>query len=176
MAEQTPPGGESLGPTPLDEYERAVAAYTAAGGHETVQRLMTAMSRLNRRLDVAYRQQFARLALSTGEWSVLSALAVGGAAGCTPSHLADVGGVSPSTMTHRLDGMAARGLIAKDVDAENRTRMRVVLTAAGRELFRQAVLAAETVEVRVLEPLSDTRQRQLADLLEQVVAGLGRSS
>src|SRR5450631_1264039 len=99
--------------SPLAEYERAVALYTAAGGQETVQRVVTAMSRLNRRLDVFYRQQFVELGLSHGEWTVLQTVALEGPdIGSTPTKLADVAGLSPSAMTHRLDRMAARGLIA----------------------------------------------------------------
>lgn len=158
--------------TPYGEYQEAVAAYTAVGGQETVQRVVTALSRVNRRLDVFYRQQFEELGINPGEWSVLAALAVEGAAGSTPSQLADVGGVSPSTMTHRLDRMVGRGLVKRVQDADNRTRMRVSLTRAGWELFRRAVLDAEVVESRVLSPLDDRERRQLAALLDKLVAEL----
>jgi len=159
--------------TPLAEYERAVAAYTAAGGQETVQRVVTAISRLNRRLDVFYRDQFLELGLSHGEWTVLQTLALEGPdSAATPSKLADVAGLSPSAMTHRLDRMAQRGLIARAPDETNRTRVRISLTDAGWELFRTAVVEAESVESDLLAPLDQAEQRRLADLLEKLVAGL----
>ncbi len=64
--------------TPYGEYEQAVSAYTKVGGQETLQRVVTAISRLGRRLDVFYREQFEELNVSHGEWTVLSTLAVGG--------------------------------------------------------------------------------------------------
>ncbi len=159
--------------SPLADYERAVALYTAAGGQETVQRVVTALSRLSRRLDVFYRDQFVDLGISAGEWTVLQAVALAGpAVGSTPSKLADLAGVSPSTMTHRLDKMAERGLLLRSPDPNNRTRITVTLTDAGWELFRQAVLDAESIESDILAPLGESERDQLATLLEQLIAGL----
>jgi DNA-binding MarR family transcriptional regulator len=166
------PVGPAAPSTPYDEYEAAVAAYTEAGGQETVQRIVTALSRLDRRLDVFYRQQFEDLGIGPGDWGVLAAVALERQAGSSPSVLADRGGVSPSTMTHRLDGMLARGLIRREPDADNRTRTKIYLTDAGWELFRRAILDAEVVEAKVLSPLNDGERRQLAGLLEKLVAGL----
>ena len=160
-------------PAPYAEYERAVAVYTAAGAHENVQRVVTAISRLGRRLDVFYREQFETVGISHGEWTVLSTLAIEGRdGGVMPSRLADLAGVSPSTMTHRLDRMTERGLISRAVDPENRTRSRVALATKGWELFQRVVLDAEVVESRILSPLDAKEQRQLAALLEKVVAAL----
>ena len=159
--------------TPLADYERAVAMYTAAGGQETVQRVVTAISRLDRRLDVFYREQFVELGLSHGEWTVLQTLALEGPdVGSTPTRLADIAGLSPSAMTHRLDRMAQRGLITRASDPENRTRVKISLTDAGWDLFRSAVVDAESVEASLLAPLDEREQRRLADLLEKLVAGL----
>lgn len=159
--------------TPYAEYERAVAVYTAAGGQETVQRVVTAISRVSRGLDVYYRDQLTELGISHGEWSVLSSLALEGRGGSLmPSKLADVGGVSPSTMTHRLDRMSERGLVTRTADPDNRTRSMIQLAPEGWELFRKAVLDADVVEATILEPLDAAERRQLAVLLERVVAGL----
>jgi DNA-binding MarR family transcriptional regulator len=159
--------------TPYGEYERAVAVYTAAGGQETVQRVVTAISRVSRGLDLFYRQQVTDLGVSHGEWTVLSALALEGRGGSLmPSKLADVSGVSPSTMTHRLDRMSERGLISRTADPANRARSRVQLAPDGWEVFRRAILDADVVEAKILAPLSAAERRQLAVLLERVVAGL----
>ena len=154
------------------EYESAVAGYTAAGADETVQRVVTALARVTKRLDGFYRSQLADLNLQRGDWGVLQALSIQSADGCsTPSRLADTVGVSPSTMTHRLDLLAERGLIERTVDPENRTRNRVKVTRAGRELFQRAILDADLVESEVLAALNPADQRRLADLLERVLAG-----
>ena len=159
--------------TPWSEYEKAVRVYTEAGAGETVQRIVTAISRVSRRLDVFYRLRFDQLDISPGEWDVLKALATEGRrGGSNPSRLAYAAGVSASTMTHRLDRMVGRGLITRSVDAGNRTRMRVVLARPGWELFRRAILDGEVVEGDLLSALGQDEQRELADLLEKVLAGL----
>lgn len=159
--------------TPWAEYEKAVRLYTEAGAGETVQRIVTAISRLSRRLDVFYRSRFEELGLALGDWEVLRALAMEGRGGVSnPSRLADAAGVSASTMTHRLDRMAERGWLTRTPDRENRTRTAVSLTREGWEQFRRAVLGAEAEERDILSPLTDKERATLAALLEKAVAGL----
>jgi DNA-binding MarR family transcriptional regulator len=154
------------------EYERAVRLYTEAGAAETVQRIVTSISKLSRRLDIFYRDRFAALDIQPIEWPVLQALAMEGRRGYShPSRLADAAGVSASTMTHRLDRMAERGLIERRPDPDNRTRMVISLTRAGWELFRAAVLEAEVGEAGIFEPLTEAERSTLAALLEKALAG-----
>ena len=158
--------------TPWAEYERAVRVYTEAGAAETVQRIVTALSRLSRRLDVFYRDRYDALRISPGDWPVLQALAMEGRRGnSNPSRLADAAGVSASTMTHRLDGMVERGLIERCPDPANRTRSLVSLTRSGWDLFRAIVLGAEAEETDVFAPLTDAERATLATLLEKALAG-----
>jgi DNA-binding MarR family transcriptional regulator len=160
--------------SPLAEYETEVAGYTAAGGDETVQRVVSGLSRVSKRLDGFYREQLADLDIQRRDWSVLQSLALNGPDGyLTPSGLAELTGVSPSTMTHRLDLLANRGLVERAVDPENRTRSHVRLSEAGWQLFQRVVVEAEVVESGLLDPLSKKEQRQLADLLERLLKGLG---
>lgn len=163
-------GGLAGSPGSLPEYQAAVAGYIAAGANETVQRVVTALTRIGKRLDNYYREQLSELNLQRGDWGVLAELALHGIDGCsTPSQLADVTGVSPSTMTHRLDQLADRGLLQRTPDPANRTRMRVRLTRDGQELFRKSIVEADITESKVLAALSPEEQTQLADLLEKVL-------
>lgn len=156
--------------TPWAEYERAVRVYTEAGAAETVQRIATALSRLSKRLDSFYRGRYDVLGITPGEWSVLQALAMEGRGGSShPSLLADASGVSASTMTHRLDRMVERGLVERRPDPDNRTRSVVSLTRDGWELFRRAVLDAETEEAGIFSPLTDEERATLAALLEKAL-------
>jgi DNA-binding MarR family transcriptional regulator len=158
--------------TPWAEYERAVRVYTEAGAAETVQRIVTAVSRLSRRLDVFYAERFEALDISRAEWSVLHALALEGRNGhSNPSRLADAAGVSASTMTHRLDRMVERGLVERAPDPHNRTKTVVSLTRDGWDRFRQAVLDVESEESGIFAPLSETERATLARLLEKAIAG-----
>ncbi|MHA3701780.1 MarR family winged helix-turn-helix transcriptional regulator [Jatrophihabitans sp. YIM 134969] len=162
--------------TPWAEYEKAVRLYTEAGAGETVQRIVTAISRLSRRLDVFYRARFDVLGIAPGDWEVLRALAMEGRDGWSnPSRLADTTGVSASTMTHRLDKMAERGWVSRKPDPANRTRSTIALTRDGWEQFRTAVLDAEAEETDIFAPLTDKERATLAALLEKALAGLPAS-
>ena len=150
-----------------------VAAFVAAGADESVQRVITAVHRLSRRLNRWYDRQLADLGVTAGEWTVLEQLARSpGEAPLTPSQLAEAANVAPSSMTHRLDRMVERGLIARSADPENRVRVRVRLTDSGYGLYAQAIREADLVEADLLAGLTAKQVQTLAELLERVIAGL----
>lgn len=158
-------------------YRADVAAYVAAGGEESVQRVITAVHGLARRMNQWYAHQLADLDLSAGEWAVLARLATSGDGGAmTPSQLAEATNVAASSMTHRLDRMAQRGLIVRAADPDNRTRVLVTLTGDGWATFKAAIREANLVESDVLAPLTHAQREQLASLLEVVIAGLDEVS
>ena len=159
--------------TAQEEYRADVAAYVAAGGDESVQRVITAVHGLARKLDQWYARQLADLDLSGGEWAVLSRLARSNEdEALTPSQLAEATSVAPSSMTHRLDRMAQRDLIARAADPDNRTRVLITLTDEGWATFKAAVRESDMVESDVLGPLSRSQRQDLASLLEVLIAGL----
>jgi len=160
-------------PTAQDEYRADVAAYVAAGGDESVQRVITAVHGLARKLNQWYSRQLADLDLSAGEWAVLSRLARSDEnEALTPTQLAEATSVAPSSMTHRLDRMAQRDLIARTADPNNRTRVLITLTDEGWATFKEAVRESDMVESDVLGPLSRKQREDLASLLEVLIAGL----
>ncbi len=160
-------------PTAQDEYRADVAAYVAAGGDESVQRVITAVHGLARKLNQWYARQLADLDLSGGEWAVLSQLARNnGDQALTPTQLAEATSIAPSSMTHRLDRMAQRDLIARGADPDNRTRVLITLTDEGWATFKAAVRESDMVESDVLGPLSQGQREDLASLLEVLIAGL----
>jgi DNA-binding MarR family transcriptional regulator len=154
------------------QYEAAVRAYVEAGGDESVQRVIAAVYGLTRKLDRWYGRQLADLDISHGEWAVLAHLAKAGGSPLTPTQLADLANVAPSSMTHRLDRMAERGWVRREPDPDNRTRVHVTLDTAGRELFTAAVREADVVEADTLAPLTKAQRESLASLLEVVISGL----
>lgn len=157
----------------LEELRNQVAAYVAAGADESVQRVTSSVHRLSRRLNQWYDRQLADLGVTSGEWSVLAELARSGHdAPLTPTQLAVAANVAPSSMTHRLDRMADRGLVIRQPDPNNRTRVLVELTNVGYQLYAAAIRDANLVEGDVLHSLSPTQVNQLADLLENVISGL----
>jgi len=157
----------------VQKVRQEVAAFVAAGADESIQRVITAVHRLSRRLNRWYDRQLADLDITAGEWTVLEQLARSpGDAPLTPSQLAEAANVAPSSMTHRLDRMVERGLLARSADPENRVRVRVRLTDAGYGLYAQAVREADVVEADLLAGLTPKQVQTLAELLERVIAGL----
>jgi DNA-binding MarR family transcriptional regulator len=168
----------------VDEVRAAVAAYVAAGADESVQRVITAVHRVSRRLNQWYDQQLADLDVTGNEWAVLSALARAGGDdgggggggeggdGLTPSQLAHTAHVAPSSMTHRLARMEARGLVSRETDPANRTRVLVRLTDPGWQLYVATIRESNVVEGDLMAGLTEHQVQQLAGLLEKMLAGL----
>jgi DNA-binding MarR family transcriptional regulator len=157
----------------IEEVRLAVAAYVAAGADESVQRIVTAVHRLSRRLNQWYDRQLADLDITTGEWSVLSELArIDEGEALTPSQLAAAANVAPSSMTHRLDRMVERGLISREPDPGNRTRVLVRMSDAGWQLYASAIRESNVVEADLIAGLTGHQVDELASLLERLIAGL----
>ena len=73
-----------------------------------------------------------------------------------------------SNVTGLIDRLEARGLVARRPSSQDRRVKHVVLTAAGRRL-RERMLARVRRPTRGFERLSSDEQRQLGDLLRQVI-------
>lgn len=155
-----------------EQYTADVEAYVAAGGDELVQRVITAVNRLAKQLDRWYDAQLADVDLTTGQWAVLARLATARGETLTPSQLAEQTSVAPSSMTHRLDKMVAKGLVSRDPDPDNRSRVLVTLSRAGWEKFRETIQAADLVESDLLAVLTQEQRHQLAALLDLLMAGI----
>lgn len=177
MTERTPrAAAASREPSSTERYRSEVAAYVAAGGEESVQRVITGVHGLARKLNQWYDRQLADLDLSHGEWAVLSRLATAAPGeAVTPSQLADATNVAASSMTHRLDRMTARGLVARAPDPGNRTRVLVTMTDEGWKTFQAATQESDMVESDILRPLSAAQRESLAIILEVLIAGLDDS-
>src|SRR3989442_8213553 len=120
-----------------------------------VEKIVSALSRLNRRMNVAYGRQTSALGISNAEWEVLKALVLSGAPyRLGPSDLAKRLGLTPAAMTHRIDRMVAEGLVTRERDESNRVRVIVELTAEGREKWLEAMRMAAGFEAQLLQDLS----------------------
>ena len=171
MVEQSGPSS-SDGSSEVASLRRVVAAYVAAGADESVQRVITAVHRVSRRLNQWYDQQLADIEVSTGEWAVLSELARAGDERLTPTRLATAAHVAPSSMTHRLDRMVERDLVDRTPDPQNRTRILVGLTRRGWELYADTIRESNLVESDLMQGLTRRQVEELAHLLEKLLAGL----
>ncbi|AKJ12256.1 DNA-binding MarR family transcriptional regulator [Streptomyces puniciscabiei] len=135
-----------------------------------VEKIVSALSRLNRRMNVAYGRQTAALGISNAEWEVLKALVLSGAPyRMGPSDLAKRLGLTPAAMTHRIDRMVSEGLVTRERDESNRVRVIVELTPEGREKWLEAMRLATVFEEDLLQDLTPAERAVLGEVLTRLL-------
>ncbi len=77
-------------------------------------------------------------------------------------------GVDRTTMVALLDGLEAKGLVARHAHAGDRRRNVVGLTADGRAALVRAVRASDEAERQLLAELDDAESAQLRTLLTRL--------
>ncbi|MEC4018107.1 MarR family winged helix-turn-helix transcriptional regulator [Streptomyces sp. H27-D2] len=135
-----------------------------------VEVVVSALQRLNRRMNVAYGRQTATLDLSNAEWEVLKALVLAGQPyRMGPSDLAKRLGLTPAAMTHRIDRLVAEGLVTRMRDENNRVRVIVELTNEGRNKWHDAMRMASVFEEELLQDLSTEERGALGEMLTRLL-------
>ncbi|MFJ7151302.1 MarR family winged helix-turn-helix transcriptional regulator [Streptomyces sp. NPDC100445] len=135
-----------------------------------VEQIVSALSRLNRRMNVAYGRQTAALGISNAEWEVLKALVLSGVPyRMGPGELAKRLGLTPAAMTHRIDRMVAEGLVTRERDESNRVRVIVELTPGGREKWLEAMRMATVFEEDLLQDLTPVERVVLGEVLTRLL-------
>ncbi|GHH71071.1 transcriptional regulator [Streptomyces sulfonofaciens] len=149
----------------LDEQ---IAAYQRefADLDPQVEQIVSALGRLNRRMNVAYGRQNATLGISNAEWEVLKALVLSGPPyQLGPGDLAKRLGLTPAAMTHRIDRMVDEGLVTRDRDESNRVRVIIEITAEGRGKWLEAMRLATVFEGDLVQDLSPEERKSLGEVL-----------
>ncbi|MDG4864076.1 MarR family transcriptional regulator [Streptomyces sp. T-3] len=165
-----------MGDTPGDDeptLEEQIAAYQREFSDldPQVEQIVSALGRLNRRMNVAYGRQTATLGISNAEWEVLKALVLAGAPyRLGPGDLAKSLALTPAAMTHRIDRMVAEGLVTRDRDESNRVRVIIELTDVGREKWLDAMRLATVFEEDLLQDLSTEERGVLGGFLTRLLA------
>ncbi len=161
--------------THRDEVDRIVAAWHRVRPDIDLAPLeiMSRISRINRRLDQARRQAFARHDLETWEFDVLAALRRAGSPYClSPGSLATQTLVTSGTMTNRVDRLVARGLVTREADPADRRGVVVTATQQGLDQVDAAITDLLTVEKALLAPISAKQQQDLIEALRAVLGTL----
>ena len=129
------------------------------------------ISRLSRHLDLARRRAFSAHAIESWEFDVLAALRRAGAPyELSPGRLLRETLVTSGTMTNRVDRLAARGLVERYPDPEDRRGVIVRLTPEGKSAVDGAFEALLDAERTLLADLPARDQARLADLLRTLLA------
>ena len=160
-------------PESADEVDEIVAAWQRERPDVDVEPLQV-LSRLDRLAGVLGERRvavFARYGLRRHEFDVLAALRrSGGQFQLTAGELALATYVTSGTMTSRLDGLSARGLVTRTPDSLDGRLVRVALTPAGRQVVDAAFDALLAAERELLTPLPRETVGPLAEALRALLA------
>jgi DNA-binding MarR family transcriptional regulator len=116
-------------------------------------------------------EQFERDGFSPYHYSVLALLDEG--ARSTQVEIADALELDRGTLVKLLDGLEARGLVARQRDPNDRRRHVVSLTAGGRAQLTAFRTIATKLNEEFLAPLDEESRAVLLDLLSQLARPLG---
>ena len=131
--------------------------------------VLSRVSRLARRLDLARGEAFAEQDLELWEFDVLSALRRAGAPyQLSPKALLQQTLVSSGTMTNRIDRLVTRGLVERRTDPNDGRGILVVMTTAGRERVDAAIATLLAAETELLDRLPRADQERLGALLRKL--------
>ncbi|NGO73021.1 MarR family winged helix-turn-helix transcriptional regulator [Streptomyces boncukensis] len=135
-----------------------------------VEKVVNALSRLDRRMNVAYGRHLATLNLGGAEWEVLKELVMAGEPyQLWPGTIARRLGLTPAAMTHRIDRMLGQGLVTREQDPDNRVRVIIGITDAGREKWLEVMRRASVFEEDLLQDLNAEERGHLGELLTRLL-------
>lgn len=110
------------------------------------------------------------LGITVPQWRILAVLR--SRADCTMNQLADLTTVDRTTLTRALDRMARDRLIERRVDPDDRRSVRLRLTAAGSEAFRQVLPRVIDENERAMDGFSAGDRAALLETLHRMVRNL----
>jgi DNA-binding MarR family transcriptional regulator len=155
-----------------DDVDRIVSAWRRERPDLDVRPLevLSRVSRLARRLDLARGAAFSEHALDGWEFDVLSALRRAGAPyELSPGQLVSETLVTSGTMTNRVDRLAARGLVGRHPDPADRRGVLVRLTTEGMTVVDAAMSDLLAHEHDLLADLDADERAELAALLRRLL-------
>ncbi|MEY9873031.1 MarR family transcriptional regulator for hemolysin [Streptacidiphilus sp. MAP12-33] len=103
-------------------------------------------------------------------WLILLNLKIGRPG--TQRELAEAVGLREATLTHHLNALDKRGLVARHRDPENRRVHVVSLTEEGEAAFLRMRDAAMAFDARLNQGLTDVERALLTDLLRRLTANV----
>lgn len=160
-----------------DEVDQLVAAWHRERPDLDVEpmQVLSRVTRLARHLDLARKSAFSEHGLEPWEFDVLTALRrAGGPYTLSPGRLLRETMVTSGTMTNRVDRLAAKGLVERLPDPDDRRGVLVRLTDSGRTRVDAALEGLLAQEHLLLAELTDSQRSSLATLLRTVVAPFDR--
>ena len=157
---------------PADDVDRIVSAWRRERPDLDVTPLevLSRVSRLARRLDLARGRAFAEHGLDGWEFDVLSALRRAGTPyELSPGQLVTETLVTSGTMTNRVDRLTGRGFVERRPDPTDRRGVIVRLTSTGMAVVDAALADLLEHEHDLLGDLGPGEREDLAGLLRRLL-------
>jgi DNA-binding MarR family transcriptional regulator len=157
---------------PRDEVDALVEAWSRERPDldVTPMRVLSRVTRLARHLDRQRAAAFSAHGLETWEFDVLAALRRAGEPNrLSPGQLLRETMVTSGTMTNRVDRLAARGLVERDLHPDDKRGVLVRLTDAGRVAVDAALADLLAAERALLAGMAEDDQHQLAQTLRRLL-------
>jgi len=132
--------------------------------------LILRMTSLVRLSAARIHEQLSEYGITLSEFDVLATLRRSGArAELTPSHIAEVGMVKPSGLSHRLARLERAGLVSRSVDPDDRRSSLIRITPAGRRIADRGIELIADAHNQLISNVSATDRRVLGRLLTTLV-------
>src|SRR5216683_1926654 len=132
--------------------------------------VITRLTRVRAHLDAELEEVFAESGLTGPSFAALVTLArITGEHGVSQRRLADELGLTPGTVSVRVDRLVEQGLALRTPDPDSQRNTLVALTSQGRALFERVAPAHLDNEQRLLAALTEPEQQLLADLLRKLL-------
>lgn len=129
-------------------------------------RLFRASRALGDAMEATYRE----FGIGRAEFDVLASLRRTDQPSLAPTSLANSMMLSTGGMTGRLDRLERAGLVTRSPEPTDRRGLQITLTAEGRKLIDEAVVAGVAVQERLLGGLTDSQREILSDALSALMS------
>ena len=139
--------------------------------------VISRLARLRAIIDEEQEAVFAEHGISNPTFTTLVTLVrINQPGGISQRRLADEMGLTPGTVSARVDRLVADGLVIRSPDPADRRGSLVTLTGRGRDLFEAVVPAHLANQVRLLGSLTADEQATLAGLLRKLLVAFEGSA
>lgn len=128
-------------------------------------RLSVLSNRVSERIARLYALRFG---LGVTEWRVVAVLGL--SPGLSAGDVAQRTAMDKVAVSRAIASLIAAGRVKREVDAQDRRRAMLHLTAAGQEIYADVVPLALAHERELLAPLDDDERAQLDALLRRIAA------
>ncbi|WP_312856579.1 MarR family winged helix-turn-helix transcriptional regulator [Phytoactinopolyspora halotolerans] len=131
------------------------------------------ISRAAQFLNTELRGPFAAHGMQRWEFDILATLRRSGAPyRLSAGALVEASMVTSGAITNRIDRLAAKGWVSREVDPDNRRSVRITLTDEGKRIVDDTLADHVANENRILAELTPDEQAQLAALLRKLLISL----